>query len=35
MAGSVFEAPANFNVDIDCDRTSSQQQRIPYRQQYY
>jgi penicillin-binding protein 1A len=35
MAGSVFEAPPNFNVDIDCDRVNSQQQRGPYRQQYY
>lgn len=35
MAGSVFEAPPNFNVDIDCDHVNSKQQRSSYRQQYY
>lgn len=35
MTTSVFEAPANFNVDLDCDKASRQQQRTTYRQQYY
>jgi penicillin-binding protein 1A len=35
MAGSVFEAPPNFNVEIDCDHLNGKQQRSPYRQQYY
>jgi penicillin-binding protein 1A len=35
MTGSVFEAPANFNVEVDCDHVKGQQKRGPYRQQYY
>ena len=35
LAGSQFEAPANFNVELDCDNVKSQQQVSPYRQREY
>lgn len=35
IAESVFEAPANFNIELDCDRAAGRNQRNPYRQQYY
>jgi penicillin-binding protein 1A len=35
MSGSLFEAPANFNIELDCDRAAVKNQRSPYRQQYY
>ena len=36
MINDIFEAPANFNIDLDCDRVNSQKQkRSPARQQYY
>ncbi len=35
MADSRFEAPANFNVDLDCDNVRNQQQGNPYRQREY
>ena len=35
MAESFFEAPANFNIVLDCDRAAGKNQRSPYRQQYY
>lgn len=36
VSNDTFEIPANFNEDLDCDRIKSQQQnRNPYRQQYY
>jgi penicillin-binding protein 1A len=35
MSESLFEAPANFNIELDCDRAAVKNQRSPYRQQYY
>ncbi len=35
LAGSQFEAPANFNVELDCENVKSQQQVSPYRQREY
>ncbi len=36
MAEDTFEAPANFTVDLDCDKGKNQlQNRNPYRQQQY
>ncbi len=35
LAGSQFEAPANFNVELDCDNVKRQQQVSPYRQREY
>jgi hypothetical protein len=35
MADSFFEAPANFNIELDCDRAAGKNQRSPYRQLYY
>jgi penicillin-binding protein 1A len=36
IASEVFEAPSNFNVDLDCDRVKSEQQKgTPARQKYY
>jgi len=35
LAGSQFEAPANFNVELDCDNVKRQQQVGPYRQREY
>ncbi len=35
IAETVFEAPANFNIELDCDRAAGKNQRSPYRQQYY
>lgn len=32
---AVFEAPAGFNMNLDCDKVNTQQQRGTYRQQYY
>jgi penicillin-binding protein 1A len=35
MAESKFEAPANFNVDLDCDNVKNKQQGNQYRQREY
>ena len=35
IAESFFEAPANFSIELDCDRAAGKNQRSPYRQQYY
>ncbi len=35
LAESQFEAPASFNVDLDCDNVKKQQQGNPYRQREY
>lgn len=35
LAASQFEAPASFNVDLDCDNVKKQQQGNPYRQREY
>ena len=35
LAGSQFEAPANFNVELDCENVKRQQQVSPYRQREY
>lgn len=35
ISESLFEAPVNFNVELDCDRAARQNQKSPYRQQYY
>ena len=35
ISESFFEAPANFSIELDCDRAAGKNQRSPYRQQYY
>ncbi|MBE0666396.1 MAG: penicillin-binding protein, partial [Bacteroidales bacterium] len=36
MANDIFEAPSNFNIDLDCEGIKRQQEnRNPHRQQYY
>jgi hypothetical protein len=35
MGQSQFEAPANFNVELDCDNVKKQQQVNPFRQREY
>jgi penicillin-binding protein 1A len=36
MKDDLFEAPANFSFDLDCDRVKSQEQKgNPARQKYY
>jgi penicillin-binding protein 1A len=32
---ALFEAPANFNVELDCENARKQQQNSPYRQREY
>jgi penicillin-binding protein 1A len=35
MSGSQFEAPANFNVELDCGKVTRQEQGSPIRQRQY
>jgi len=35
MGQSQFEAPANFNVELDCDNLKRQEKVSPYRQREY